>query len=198
MKNRILIISLLFVVYLQTIQGQTSPSIQLNLQPGQTFSGAIAGSLQLLNMDRIPYGVLCERVVGWALLQQWNSGDTTNFVHIKQAWWDLENSRETPGNRFDPLKNAVTVSLTENKIPLIAINFGFGYVDSLALEDGRILIENNQLIDAGGESPYITKEVHLAALSTEKVIVNTPYQLVCNSSFLLDNLTTTKIRPDSC
>ena len=86
MKNRILIISLLFVVYLQTIQGQTSPSIQLNLQPGQTFSGAIAGSLQLLNTDRIPYGVLYERVVGWALLQQWNSGDTTNFVHIKQAW----------------------------------------------------------------------------------------------------------------
>ncbi|MEA4919013.1 T9SS type A sorting domain-containing protein [Proteiniphilum sp.] len=189
MKNRILIISLLFVVYLQTIQGQTSPSIQLNLQPGQTFSGAIAGSMQLLNTDRIPYGVLYERVVGWALLQQWNSGDTTNLVHIKQAWWDLENSRETPGNRFDPLKNAVALSLTENKIPLIAINFGFGYVDSLALEDGRIIIENNQLIDAGGESPYITKEVHLAALSTEKVIVNTPYQLVCNSSFLLDNLT---------
>lgn len=188
MKNKTSIISILLVFFLQAIQGQIFPPIRLELQPDQTYSQAIAKSIQQLNADRIPYGVLYDRVVGWGSLPEWNIEDTTSFIHIKQAWWDLENSQDVLGSRYDSMNKTVATLLTEDKIPLIAINFGFGYVDSLALEDGRIRIENNQLIDTGGATPYITKKVHLAALATEKVIVNTSYQLVTNNSFLLHNL----------
>lgn len=133
MKNKISIISILFVFFLQAIEGQISPSIRLQLQPDQTYSQAIVKSMQQLNADRIPYGVLYDRVVGWASLPEWNIEDTTSFIHIKQAWWDLENSQDVLGSRFDPMNNTVATLLTEDKIPLIAINFGFGYVDSLAI-----------------------------------------------------------------
>lgn len=66
MKNKISIISILFVFFLQAIEGQISPSIRLELQPDQTYSQEIVKSMQQLNVDRIPYGVLYDRVVGWA------------------------------------------------------------------------------------------------------------------------------------
>ncbi|MDO5665081.1 MAG: hypothetical protein Q4G63_07485 [Bacteroidia bacterium] len=122
------------------------------------------------------------------MLPEWNSGNRTSVEHIKQAWWDLENSKATPTNTLDNLKQQIAVSLSTNQIPLVSINFGFGYVDSLALQDGRIRIENDQLIDAGGASPYISKKVHIAVLATKDVVAGKTYQLVAGSTFLLQNL----------
>ena len=145
--------------------------------------------MQQLSASRIPYGVLYDRVVGWAFLQEWKSGDTTSFVHIKQAWSDLENSTPAPTQTLETLKTRIDKAKSLQNIPLVSVNFGFGFVDSLALTDGRMRVENNQLIDAGGASPYLTQKVHLAALATDKLITGIAYQIATDNIYTLANLT---------
>ena len=188
MKTKFWKLFVLCIFFVQVIYGQNTPPIELNLQAGQSYSQAVGGIMQTLNTERIPYGVLYERVVGWANLTEWYSGDTTNFSHIKQAWWDLENCKTVPGNSFESLKQEIAIAQSDDKIALIGIGFGFAYIDSLALQDGRIRIEDNQLIDTGGATPYISKRIHLAALSNEKPAANTAYQIHTGIPFILDNL----------
>ena len=100
----------------------------------------------------------------------------------------MENCKTVPGNSFESLKQEIAIAQSDDKIALIGIGFGFAYIDSLALQDGRIRIEDNQLIDTGGATPYILKWIHLAALSNEKTAANTAYQIHTGIPFILDNL----------
>lgn len=182
------IFSIIFILFWQFATAQNPNQIELTLAPGHTYTQGIAEAMQGIDTDRIPYQTLYERVVGWASLTGWHNSDTTNFSHIKQAWWDLENSQTIPGSSYEEMKQQVAVAQSSNSIPLLGIHFGFGYIDSLALQDGRMRVENNRLIDAGLASPYLSKRVHLAALTTEQVKAGTIYRIVSDASFQLHNL----------
>ncbi|MDO5665080.1 MAG: hypothetical protein Q4G63_07480 [Bacteroidia bacterium] len=64
MKVKIVSILILSILWVGIGYAQTSPQIQLNLQPGQSYSQAIAGTMQQLNTSRIPYNTLYNMVVG--------------------------------------------------------------------------------------------------------------------------------------
>ena len=110
-----------FYLFFQLTVAQNGHQITLTLPPGHTYAQAISEAMQSADPGRIPYGVLYERVVGWANLTEWYSGDTTNFSHIKQAWWDLENCKTVPGNSFESLKQEIAIAQSDDKITLIGM-----------------------------------------------------------------------------
>ena len=189
MKQKFYFILLLLAITISYAHAQ-NPQLQLSVNNNTNFAQAFAMASNNLPVSRVPYGVLYDKVVGWAGLDVWSSNDTTSKSHLLQAWWDLENSRIAPGVvRHDELKNRVTDMEIERRIPLIALNYQFGSIDTMAYTDGRMRIENNELIDAGGASPYLERHVCFAGLGAEAVAVGEQYTVDSKDDFILTNVT---------
>ncbi len=187
MKKRYIYIILASFISIFT---QAQPTkINIKVKKGQTYNTAIRDVFIQNNNNRIPHGVLYDRVVGWSGLAQWKNGDETNFTHLKQAWRDLENSKNNPSNTYKDLNYKVDLQKSKDKLPLLSIGYQFGIIDSLAVKDGRMRIEKNRIIDNEKASPYLSKKVVLAGVATQKVLANKDYTLIANSTFRLSNFT---------
>jgi hypothetical protein len=98
----------------------------------------------------VPYGNLYDRVYNWSRLDVWNNGDTSSLSKLYQTWYDAEqcilDSNIRP-SRYINMRNLIQRQLKQVKLPLIAINYRFGFIDSTAFADGRMSINNGFLID---------------------------------------------------
>lgn len=168
-----------------------TPNLQLSSNNGnQSYVQAFENASENLLESRIPYGVLYDKVFGWAGMSIWQSGDTTSKSHLIQTWWDLENSRMNPkGYTFENMKSTTEGLKEQQKISLLSFNYNFGYIDTMAYYDGRMQVVNNELVDAGGASPYIVKNVTLSGLSVDEATAGTSYTLQSSLSFMLVNNT---------
>ena len=191
MKRKIYFNLLFLIISICNVHAQT-PQLQLSVNNNTSFVQTFAAASESLPPSRVPHGVLYDKVAGWAGLDIWNSSDTTSKSHLLQAWWDLENSRVAPGVvGYDVLKNQIADMETERRIPLIALNYQFGYIDTLAFLDGRLRIENNELVDAGGATPYLERHVCFAGLGVDAVAVGENYILDSKEDFILNNTSET-------
>lgn len=181
-KFCVLVLMLLFI---QCISLAQTPNLQLSSNNGnQSYVQAFVKASENLQESRIPYGVLYDKVFGWAGMSIWQNGDTTSQSHVIQTWWDLENSRINPtGYTFENMKSATERLKAQQKIAVISFNYNFGYIDTMAYYDGRMQVVNNELVDAGGASPYLAKRVHLAALGMDNVLADVPYNIVSGNIY---------------
>ncbi len=183
-----LVLVLLLIQYFSLAQ---TPNLQLSSNNGNlSYVQAFVKASENLPESRIPYGVLYDKVFGWAGMSVWQNGDTTSKSHLIQTWWDLENSRINPtGYTFETMRVATEKLKEQQGIALIAFNYNFSYIDTMAYRDGRMKIINNELVDAGGASPYISKNVTFSGLSIDEVTAGTSYNLQSYLSFMLSNNT---------
>lgn len=96
MQQCIMGILLLILSCFSTIQAQTIPEIEVGDRTyGQVFDSLSTGLIPA----RIPYGILMDRVYGWAGLDEWNNGDTITASRLFQTWYDGEEAYINAVNR---------------------------------------------------------------------------------------------------
>ncbi|MBY0478851.1 MAG: hypothetical protein K2Q24_14475 [Chitinophagaceae bacterium] len=179
--------TLFFLFYFNNAQTQAIPEIEVN---GRTYSQIFDSLATGLIPGRIPYGILMDRVYGWSALNDWNNSDTLTASRLFQTLYDAENAvmdSTVRPNYYLTMRDIVQQQLYEVKLPLLAFNYQFGFIDSNALNDGRMSIVNGILTDNNNASPYFSKQVTFAGLATEEVIANKNYALQYSSSLILNN-----------
>lgn len=168
----LLIFISVFTGSVHTVHAQT----EIDIDPNSRTYSQIFDSLSTgLIPARIPYGTLYDRVYGWSGLDTWQSGDTTSIAQLFQSWYDAEKSVMNPllrPNNYDSMRKVVQQQVFQVKLPVIAINYQFGYFDSTAGSDGRLSEVNGILTDNQQASPYLSKRVTIAGIGIEKVVAN--------------------------
>lgn len=180
-------ILLLFLFQFPKSQAQTITEIEAgNRTYSQVFDSLSTGLIP----SRIPYGILMNRLYGWAGLAEWNSGDTITASRLFQIWYDGEEAYINPANRpanYLAMRDTVDNMLYEVKLPVLAFAYQFGFIDSLATEDGRLTVNNGILTDNNNALPYFSKQVNIAGLVTEDVFQNKNYLLYFDQSIVFNN-----------
>ena len=74
---------LLFLFSFSETKAQTIPEIAAN---NRSFSQIFDSLSTGLIPARIPYGILMDRVYGWAGLEEWNNGDTSTGASVPPKW----------------------------------------------------------------------------------------------------------------
>lgn len=143
--------------------------------------------------DRIPYGVLYNRVYPWSALDRWQSGDTTDGNHLYQSWFDLDHSHISPqdrGNSYTAMRQAVEeYHRNGNSLPVISIHYHFATIDSTAISDGRMGMDSlgNRTDNNGPEVPYITHEKALAGIPRQTLTQGVAYSMKWSPELFYDN-----------
>ncbi len=182
----VLLLILLFQTHMAKAQ-QSIPEIEAN---GRSYSQIFDSLSTGLIPSRIPYGVLMDRVYAWSALSSWSNTDTLSASRLFQTWYDSENAvmdSTIRPNYYLTMRDIVQQQLYEVKLPVLAFNYQFGFIDSNALNDGRMSEVNGILTDNNNASPYFSKQVTFAGLATEEVIANKNYALQYSSSLILNN-----------
>jgi hypothetical protein len=191
MKIKILFLLLVVMVYQLFVPLKAQTTIQIN-SSSKNYS-QIFDSLSIgLIPARVPYGNLYDRVYNWSRLDVWNNGDTSSLSKLYQTWYDAEqcvlDSNIRP-SRYISMRNLIQRQLIQLKLPLIAINYRFGFIDSNAFTDGRMSINNGFLIDNNNAIPYFTKQISMAGIGLDIVVANKNYSLQFDTSILFNNTT---------
>ncbi len=191
MKNKLLYLLMIIALSVSNrAYAQTEIEIDAN---GRTYSQIFDSLSSGLIPARIPYGILYDRVYPWSGLSQWTNGDTTSVAHLFQSWFDAEQSVIDPSvrpNNYSTMRDEVQHQIFEAKLPIVTLNFQFGYIDSTAVQDGRLSESNGILTDNQQASPYLTKQVTIAGIAIDKIYANTNYVLQYGGPLILDNTTT--------
>ena len=187
MKNKIIGL-LLFVIGNGAF---TKANAQIEIQAADKTYSEVFDSLSTgLILNRIPYGVLYDRVAGWSGLDKWTQNDTANISLLKQGWFDAEQSIVNPlirPNRYIAMTAFVDSKITKSVLPIVVNCFRFSYFDSLCQTDGRISVNNGMLIDNNLGTPYFTKQIGMASIGLEKVFKNTNYTLTTDTALICNN-----------
>jgi Putative serine esterase (DUF676) len=191
MKIKILMLLLAVMSYQLFVPLKAQTTIQINSSSknySQIFDSLSTGLIPA----RVPYGNLYDRVYNWSGLDVWNNGDTSSISKLYQTWYDAEqcvlDSNIRP-SRYISMRNLIQRQLIQVKLPLIALNYRFGYIDSNAFIDGRMSINNGFLIDNNNAIPYFTKQISMAGIGLDIVVANKNYSLQFDTSILFNNTT---------
>lgn len=98
-----------------------------------------------LNKNIIPFGILYDRVAGFANLAGITDSTPMSTGLIKQAWSELQradyNLTPSPDTlNYSHLRDLVFSENVAGRIPMLAINTNFAVIDTAAFADGRIVI----------------------------------------------------------
>jgi hypothetical protein len=191
--NKIKIAILLIGILCFTAKANAQTEIQAGTKTySQLFDSLSTGLIP----SRIPYGILIDRTYIWSGLDTWQNNDTTSIRQLYQAWYDAEQAVINPTNRpsrYNAMRTKVQRQLFKVRLPLISLNYRFGYFDSLAATDGRLGINNGMLTDNNLASPYLIKQVGIAGIALDKVEANKPYTLQYDTALALNNTGTNVI-----
>ncbi len=185
MKNSIkitfTIIVLLACSNIIKAQESTIPNIQTQ------FDSLSTGLIS----NRIPYGVLYDRVYPWSDLTSWKNTDTINKIRLQQAWYDLENSvMQNRSSTYRDMKSLVLSQTLNNQLPIVSIDYNFSDIDSNSFIDGRMdldtltgkIKDNNRT-----EIPYDTHHVAMSGFMATSALTNLIYRLKLSSALHLSN-----------
>ncbi|MEX0966261.1 MAG: T9SS type A sorting domain-containing protein [Bacteroidia bacterium] len=141
--------------------------------------------------ERIPYGVLYDRVFPWSNLTEWSDGDTISSMRARQAWWDLENSHVgTFSETYPAMRDSMYNNALRNRILIPMVRYNFATIDTNALNDGRLSLVNGILTDNNlTQHPYDSHQVTFAALPVDSIFEDTEYKLVFDEAWILNNTT---------
>ena len=123
-----------------------------------------------LNKGPITTGILYDRAYPIAALHSFGvrRADTTSNAHIRQAYqelWMASYNRNT--FRYTPsgLRERADKIVRHDSIPLAVLDYQFNWLDTLAVQDGLITLQQGRLYDAANQSrsPYFLRNLTLAA-----------------------------------
>jgi len=163
--------------------------------PAQTidYKAKIDGYVLNLNKSQIPTGILYDRVYPMAGLHKFNhagSRDTSSYAHFKQAYFELYEAKYSTVSMqaFATFKTVINQSLVSKRIPIGAIHYNFNIIDTLALRNNLLSIQNELLYDVASRPriPYLPHQTLVVAALTESVQAGT-VNFVFNSNFIKSN-----------
>lgn len=143
------------------------------------------------NRDRIPHGILYDRVYPFAALDKNEPCDTLKDAYdIFQAWSEAERSAYTPitGIAYSEMRHQTDMLHLQNRIAAIAVDVNMATIDTNAFNDGRLIITPDSfVIDAGKESPYTSFRAQRVGLSKTELYTDIRYTIVFDHTFILSN-----------
>ncbi len=164
---------------------------QTEIQAGTKTYSEVFDSLSTgLIPSRIPYGILYNRVYGWGGLDNWNNADTTSISKLYQGWYDAEQSYISTSlrpNRYENMRSKVQQQIYQVQLPIVALCYQYSYIDSNALVDGRMTINNGMLTDNNAATPYLTKQIGMVGFGLDKVATNKNYAIQLDTALLFIN-----------
>ena len=130
----------------------------------QTTQHVVDSIFQYIDKNPITSNIFIDRVFSGAGLQEFNQGirkDTSNFMHFKQAWSDL--------NRASYTQNFATVELlkqqikgnnyAKNTVPIGIINTEFHQSNlGTTVANANVNYSNGFMRDKTGKNPFIKKQ----------------------------------------
>jgi hypothetical protein len=189
MKAFLQIVCLLcFVASGTTAYAQSETDSAIVLREGQTYTQLFDSLTSGLIPNRVPYGVLYDRVMGFG---NRSPEDTVSSAYaFFQAWWDMEHSRVTSDSgTYDAMRHSVDSMAMINAVPLLSIDYYYGTIDSAAMDDGRLSVMDGILTDNNlAEIPYDTGRLRLSGLPISTATVDDTLMLSFNpETFRLAN-----------
>lgn len=142
-------------------------------------------------LDRIPFGILYNRVYPFAALDDSKPCDTLYAAYdIFQSWSEIERSAYAPmeGITYSEMRQQTDLLHLENKIAAIAVDVHMAAIDTQSFNDGRLIVTPDSLVvDGNYGSPYKTFRAQRVGLSKTELYTDIPYTIVFDEKFILRN-----------
>jgi len=166
-------------------------SSQVSLS-SNSFTAKFDSSFAPLLLRTIPHGVLYDRVVPWAALDETASGDTVTTDLLAQAWYELDLSRTANpvlGHiNSKTLRDSILSHKIKNRFFPISINARITILDTLAATDGRLVSKASGYdIDTTKATPFISRNALMSALSQQEFVTNTAYAFTVSDKYIYTN-----------
>jgi hypothetical protein len=147
-----------------------------------------------IDITRVPYGVLYNRVYGWSAIANQKEVATVTKNKLVQAWYDLYTATYTFGSSltFPAFKQHLVQYELNKKIPIIAMQYNFAVLDSSGLlpidiDSNGNYRDTNGAIMAQKPNVFAKRQAHVVGLFTESVLQNEAVTLVLDNKLLLQN-----------
>ena len=168
---------------------QTLPIIM----PEETPWSHVADSvLQNVDKSQIPSGILYDRVVPYAALPYFDrfQADTSSVDHLRQAYLELflaAYNRSAFAFTPSKLREQADTLVRQGTVPLAVLDYRLHYLDTLAVYNNQLVVQNGLYYDVPGRSgsPYIERLLTLAAPLARSVSQQAQFQVA--PAFLLGN-----------
>ena len=175
----------LFLLMTYSMNSQVSLS-------SNSFTAKFDSSFAPLLLRTIPHGVLYDRVVPWAALDETASGDTVTTDLLAQAWYELDLSRTANpvlGHiNSKTLRDSILSHKIKNRFFPISINARITILDTLAATDGRLVSKASGYdIDTTKATPFISRNALMSALSQQEFVTNTAYAFTVSDKYIYTN-----------
>jgi hypothetical protein len=156
---------------------QTSTLVQTDPYYTQ-WRFAVDSMLQHVDTDQVPSAILYDRVLPLAGLPYFDrfQADTTSVEHLRQAYLELYMSSYYPdATSFrlspDELREKSEALTRQNLVPLAVLDYRLHYLDTLAVHQNQLRVQNGLYYDVVGRngSPYTERLLTLVAPLTRTV-----------------------------
>ncbi|MDR1345460.1 MAG: hypothetical protein LBK03_01990, partial [Bacteroidales bacterium] len=111
---------------------------------GQDYTACFDSLYQNVKFSDAPYGILYDRVVPFARLQQFGitNSDTSSYWHFIQAYSELQRAAVAPQKELPLTVDKLKAMAVEATIPIGIINFDYSSLDTDAYHTGRLYRSN--------------------------------------------------------
>lgn len=128
-----------------------------------------------LDKNRIPTGVLYDRVYPWADLVAFTNREnkTVDYAFVRQAWYELQLSTYhfDQSSTYVQFQETIRSNESANKgISIGYIDYDFNSLDSNALQDGRLYYDADSLLhDGTAGNPYLSHRLSIPVIGTQGI-----------------------------
>src|SRR5579872_5663297 len=157
----------------------------------------INNALQYLDMSKVPYGVLYDKVVSISGLLNFDDtlqhNDTSNPLNFHQAYYEYYHSLINNSSDISPdsLINIIATEYAGVIHPLVFFKANISTIDTNAVHSGILTTDENHQLHDGGDtilSPYDSHHVTLASLGITTVDLPVgEHKIVLDPRFFLGN-----------
>jgi hypothetical protein len=162
-------------------------------QSSLTFTQAMDSVLAPLDKNRIPTGILYERVKPIANIDLFNLPSSDPFIsdysYFNQAYFELYNAAYNKTGWLNPqhLRAWAEGEALQGRYNIGVLDYQFNMIDSNALNNGQLSLSNGQFYDVPGTTnPYWTKRLQVAAILGDE-IPSGQVSIIFNTGFIKTN-----------
>lgn len=142
-------------------------SIRSIAQQNHFYTEQVDTIFENLNKNYITTGILYDRAFPLSRFDFFNPfTDTANFEFSTQAYYELYQAHYNRSNLLDPnlLMDMVEYENMHNRIPIFILDYNYNKLDTMAIDDNLITLQNGFLYDVPGRprSPYWDQRLQLA------------------------------------
>jgi hypothetical protein len=154
---RRVILALLCLILIKPLPAQNS-----------LFNNFSDSVFQHLDKSPVTTGILYDRTYPLASLHAFNiQTDTVNSELFEQGYFELYNATYSKNTFLNPddLTYIRDVKNFENLVPVAVLDYKFNWIDTLAIQNNLISLQNGMFYDVSGrtQNPYIEKRVQMVS-----------------------------------